>query len=62
MMRGGSTVSKKALAQSLFTLEESASVDAVEIYVHRLRKKLQDSQAVILTLRGLGYLLKSNAV
>jgi len=32
--------------------------DAIEIYVSRLRKKLEPCDAAIFTLRGLGYLLK----
>lgn len=54
----GTTVSKHALAQSLFSLDETLSVDAIEIYVHRLRKKLEGSDAAIVTLRGLGYVLR----
>lgn len=57
-MKVGSTVSKPALAQSLFSLDEGQSVDAIEIYVHRLRKKLEGSDATIVTLRGLGYVLR----
>jgi two-component system response regulator TctD len=57
-MKMGSTVSKTALAQSLFSMDESMSVDAIEIYVHRVRKKLEGSDATIVTLRGLGYLLR----
>jgi len=62
MMKLGKTVSKPALAETLFTMDESVSPDAIEIYVHRLRKKLQSSDASIITLRGLGYLLKSHGV
>jgi two-component system, OmpR family, response regulator TctD len=58
VMKLGSTVSKAALAQSLFSMDESISVDAIEIYVHRVRKKLEGSDASIVTLRGLGYLLR----
>jgi len=54
----GSTVSKQALAQSLYSIDESLSVDAIEIYVHRLRKKLEGSEAAIVTLRGVGYVLR----
>ena len=54
----GTTVSKHALAQSLFSLNDDASTDAIEIYVHRLRKKLEHCSAKIITLRGLGYLLR----
>lgn len=56
--KAGATVSKQALAQSLFALDENLSVDAIEIYVHRLRKKLETSTAKIMTLRGLGYMLR----
>ena len=57
-MKLGSTVSKPALAHSLYSIDESLSVDAIEIYVHRLRKKLEGSDATIVTLRGLGFVLR----
>jgi two-component system, OmpR family, response regulator TctD len=57
--KSGSSVTKQALAQSLFSLDEDASTDAIEIYVHRLRKKLEHCSAKIMTLRGLGYLLRA---
>lgn len=58
MMRAGKTVGKRALAESLFSLDESVNPEAIEIYIHRLRKKLEPGDAVIVTLRGLGYLLR----
>jgi len=61
LLKQGQTVSKQALSEALFTLDDNVSPDAVEIYVHRVRKKLQGSDVAILTLRGLGYLLKSQA-
>ncbi len=54
----GTTVTKNSLAQSLFSLDEAISIDAIEIYIHRLRKKLEHSSAKIMTLRGLGYLIR----
>ncbi|WP_313518866.1 winged helix-turn-helix domain-containing protein, partial [Pseudomonas sp.] len=33
--------------------------DAIEIYIHRLRKKLEGSSVRIVTFRGLGYLLEA---
>jgi two-component system, OmpR family, response regulator TctD len=57
-LKMGSTVAKAALAQSLFSIDQDVSADAIEIYVHRLRKKLEGSDAAIVTLRGLGYVLK----
>ena len=57
-MKAGKTVSKKALADSLFSLDQDVSPEAIEIYVHRVRKKLEPGDAVIVTLRGLGYVLR----
>lgn len=58
IMKMGKTVSKQALADGLFTMSEEASQDAIEVYIHRLRKKLEAGDAAIMTLRGLGYLLQ----
>jgi two-component system, OmpR family, response regulator TctD len=57
-LKAGATVSKSALSQSLSSDDDSVSADAIEIYVHRLRKKLEGSEATIVTLRGLGYVLR----
>ena len=53
----GKTVSKKELADKLSTLDELVTANALEIYIVRLRKKLEGSDAQIITLRGLGYML-----
>lgn len=58
MVKLGKTVSKQSIADSLFAMSDAADPDSIEIYVSRLRKKLEHSDAAIITLRGLGYLLK----
>jgi two-component system, OmpR family, response regulator TctD len=58
MLRQGKTVSKSMLVDSIFSLDEAPSGDAIDIYIHRLRKHLAATRAVILTLRGLGYILR----
>ena len=58
MLKQGKTVSKTALMKGVFSLSEEPSADAIEIYISRLRKKLEHSSAAIMTLRGLGYLLR----
>jgi two-component system, OmpR family, response regulator TctD len=58
ILRMGKTVSKVSLLDAIFTHEDQPSEDALEIYVSRLRKKLDASSAAIVTLRGLGYLLR----
>ncbi|GBH08234.1 DNA-binding response regulator [Pseudomonas syringae pv. actinidiae] len=57
--RPGRVMSKEQLAAQVFGLDEEASPDAIEIYVHRLRKKLDGHSVCIVTFRGLGYLLES---
>jgi len=52
-------MSKDQLAAQVFGLDEDASADAIEIYIHRLRKKLEGSAVRIVTFRGLGYLLEA---
>ena len=58
MTRCGKTVGKQALADSLSTIDNDIAPQAIEVYIHRLRKKLEPSDAAIINLRGLGYLLK----
>ena len=57
--RPGRVMSKEQLADQLFGLDQDASPDAIEIYIHRLRKKLEGSGVRIVTFRGLGYLLEA---
>jgi DNA-binding response OmpR family regulator len=58
LLERGSVVAKQVLLDKLFGFEEEAGVNAVEIYVHRLRKKLEPVGVRIRTVRGLGYLLE----
>lgn len=59
MLRQGKTVSKTTLMDSVFSLDDEPSADAIDIYIHRLRKHLAGSSAQIMTLRGLGYILRT---
>jgi two-component system response regulator TctD len=49
--------SKPKLADRLFSYDEEASENAIEVYVGRLRKHLEGSNVRIVTVRGLGYRL-----
>ena len=55
--RLGKPVSRNALFEKVFSFDDDARVEAIEIYVHRLRKKLEGSGAFVSTMRGLGYVL-----
>ncbi|HKW84692.1 MAG TPA: response regulator, partial [Burkholderiaceae bacterium] len=58
ILRAGRAIDKEALSAQVYSLDDMASADAIEIYVHRLRKKLAGSGVALVTLRGLGYLLE----
>jgi two-component system response regulator TctD len=55
--RLGRPVPREVLFEKVFAFDQDARAEAIEIYVHRLRKKLEGSGAQVSTLRGLGYLL-----
>jgi len=57
MSRVDRVVSKESLHTAVFGDDEPFQADAVEVIVHRLRKKIIGSNTEILTLRGVGYLL-----
>ncbi|HEY8564614.1 MAG TPA: response regulator transcription factor [Beijerinckiaceae bacterium] len=60
--RLGSVVSKDRLIEHLFSSDEDASPNAVELYVSRLRKKLGPGASVeIATARGEGYIMRPRA-
>ncbi|OED37263.1 DNA-binding response regulator [Chromatiales bacterium (ex Bugula neritina AB1)] len=49
--------SKEKLIDRLFPYNEDVSTNAIEVYIARLRKHLQESSVNIVTVRGLGYKL-----
>jgi two-component system OmpR family response regulator len=61
MLRSGRVVNKEQMAEQLYGWEEEVGSNAIEVYVHRLRKKLEPAGVVIRTIRGLGYLLEKDA-
>ena len=60
VQRAGRLVSKDQLVQHLCEWGDEVSTNAIEVYVHRLRKKLEPG-ASIATVRGLGYCLEKAA-
>ena len=58
LTRSGRMVSKTQIVDHLCEWGEEVSSNAIEVYVHRLRKKLEDSGIKITTVRGLGYCLE----
>lgn len=61
LLRAGRLVSKEQLVEQLCGWDEEVSNNAIEVYVHRLRKKLEPGEVRIVTVRGLGYCLEKPA-
>lgn len=51
----GRIASKEQIFDRLFSLEADVGLNAIELYVSRLRRKLEGSRMTIRTIRGLGY-------
>ena len=58
LQRAGRLVSKDQLVERLCEWGEEVSLNAIEVYIHRLRKKIERGPIRIATVRGLGYCLE----
>lgn len=59
MSRANKVVNKEQLLEALVNWDSEISDNAIEVYIHRLRKKISPSGARVRTIRGLGYLLEA---
>ena len=59
LARPGRPLSRDALFAKVFSMEQDARPEAIEIYISRLRKKLEGSHTTITTVRGVGYMLQA---
>jgi DNA-binding response OmpR family regulator len=62
MGKRGQAVSKESLHEAVFGAGASESADAIEVLVHRLRKRIAGGAVELMTLRGVGYLLIDEAL
>ena len=62
MTRAGRVVTKRQIVNSLSAWDADFSENAVEVYVYRLRKRLDGTGVSIQTVRGFGYLLNIDSV
>lgn len=58
LQRAGRLVSKDQLVDRLCEWGDEVSNNAIEVYIHRLRKKIEQGPIRIATVRGLGYCLE----
>ncbi|GAB4265531.1 MAG: response regulator transcription factor [Methylomicrobium sp.] len=61
MLQAGKVVCKDRIAQRLSADGDGLADNAIEVYVHRVRKRIESYGAVIRTVRGLGYLLENES-
>jgi len=58
LRRPGGIVGKDQLVEGVCEWGEEITANAIEVYIHRLRRKLEGSDVKIITARGLGYSLE----
>lgn len=63
LRRAGRVVARAAMEEALYPMGEELASNAVDVLIHRLRKRLQEAEAdvVIVTMRGVGYMLSLKA-
>ncbi len=61
MQRAGRVLNKEAIVAKLSSWESDFSENSVEVYVHRLRKRLAPCGLTIRTVRGFGYVMELDA-
>jgi len=59
MKNAGRVLTKAQITETLAERNEDIGDNTVEVYVHRIRQKIQGNDVEIVTVRGFGYLLKT---
>lgn len=59
IQRSGEPINKQQILDRIQTDDSDINLEAIEVLVHRLRKKLTDTGVQIVTLRGMGYCLEA---
>ncbi len=57
LMRCGRVIAKEQFVEHLCGWDQDVTDNAIEVYVHRLRRKLEPAGVRVQTVRGLGYCL-----
>jgi DNA-binding response OmpR family regulator len=61
MQNSSRVVSKQQIIDAILPFGEEVTLNAVEVYVSRLRSKIDSAGISIKTIRGFGYLLEPSA-
>ncbi|MEO5693608.1 MAG: response regulator transcription factor [Usitatibacter sp.] len=60
LLREGRVVTKQQIVDHLYGWEDTSSSNAVEVFIYRLRRKLEPSGVDVRTVRGMGYLIEKS--
>ena len=58
LQKAGDPINKQYILDRLSNHDDEMTAEAIEVIIHRLRKKLSESDVQITTLRGIGYCLE----
>jgi len=58
LLREGRVVTKQQIVDHLYGWDDASTSNAVEVFIHRLRRKLETSGTDIRTVRGMGYVIE----
>jgi two-component system, OmpR family, response regulator len=61
LLRSGRVIAKEQFVEHLCGWDQDVTANAIEVYVHRLRRKLEPAGVHVQTVRGLGYYLSRAA-
>ena len=57
LLRSGRVIAKEQFVEHMCGWDQDVTENAIEVYVHRLRRKLEPAGIHVQTVRGLGYYL-----
>jgi two-component system OmpR family response regulator len=58
LLKAGRVVTKQQISEHLYGWEEMSNSNAVEVFVYRLRRKLEPAGVDVRTIRGMGYMIE----
>lgn len=58
LLKGGRVITKQQIIEHLYGWEDVSSSNTVEVFIYRLRKKVEPCGIDIRTVRGMGYLIE----
>jgi two-component system OmpR family response regulator len=58
LLKEGKVVTKQQIIDHLYGWEDASASNSIEVFVYRLRRKLEESGVGIRTVRGMGYLIE----